>query len=455
MADIKVCKFSGAVLTGSGNIELLKEIIQKDNKRRIIVISAPGRTEKERNVTDLLIECGLEYMKKKKLPASLIQEIVNRYLSIFQPLNLSRDFMNKAFDDLKKRVRSLKGGGKKQKYLDRIKSFGEEYTALFIARYLQSQGLECRYMSPREAGVIVTPEFGNASLLEGSYDKLKMLREKKEVLIIPGFYGYTSRGDVATFSRGGNDLTGSILASAVEAELYENFIDYDGLTMVSSRLVPDARVIRMITYQELRELTYAGFQTFHEELLYPVMKKGVSMHLLNFFNLSGPGTMIVKEKPMDKDEITGIAFDKGFCAIHVEKYMMNVERGFGRHLLEIIERNKLSYDHSPSGIDTTSIILKQDQLPLEKIRDICRRIYSELNADNVYLDYNRALISVVGSGIKSNIGLLARMFEVFRDGQINVEMMIKGGSEMSIIFCVDQDAAEKAVAGLYRALTAQ
>lgn len=447
---MKVCKFSGAVLTGSGSIVRLKEIVASDAGRRVIVPGAPGRTETEANVTDLLIECAERALRTGRMPEKTVKQIGERFLSIFGPLGIGPEVFDGCFNDLRKRILPRKS--KKAAYRDRIKAFGEEYTARFIALYLSSQGMNCRYVDPREAGIQVSPDFGNAALLESSYQKMKALKEREGLLVIPGFYGYTVKGRAATFSRGGNDLTGSVLAHALDAEVFENFIDYDGIPAIKPGLTDDPLIIPEMTFQELRELTYAGFRTFHEEFLYPVMKKGIPMRLINFSDPSRPGTLIVKERKTGSGGITGIAFKKGFCTINVEKYLMNVEKGFGRRLLQILEEHQLSYDHSPTGIDATSVILRQDQLPLEKIRGICRQIYSELNADNVYFNYNRALISVVGSGVKESAGLLTNAARALEEENINAEMIIKGGSETSVILCVEEEKAEQAVRGLYRAL---
>ncbi|MBU1078800.1 MAG: aspartate kinase [Spirochaetes bacterium] len=448
--SIKVCKFSGNVLTSTEELKHLKKILNSDKKRKILVIAAPGKTETQDNMTDTLIECAQYFIKNKKLPETLIQQIEKRFNEIYNTTKVSKKSITKCIDDLTGRIRSYKG--KNEKYLDTVKSAGEEYNARLISEYLQTEGVKCQYIDPKEAGIQVTPDFGDADIIEDSYDKLKLLRDRDSIIIIPGFFGYTKKGHIATFSRGGNDLTGSILSHAVDASVYENFIDYDGLTVVNPALVPKASLIREITYQELRELTYAGFKTFHEELLYPVMKKGIPMHLINFHDPSKPGTMIVTERDTKKASIIGIAYEKGFCTINIEKYMMNQEKGFARKLFEIIEKNRLSFDHSPSGIDSMSVVLKQDQLPLDKIRQICKQMYNELKADNVYFDYNHALISIVGPGLKKDDSSIALILDSLTKEDIYVKMIIKGGSEISIILSLDQDLAEKAIQLIYSKL---
>ncbi|MBN1898408.1 MAG: aspartate kinase [Spirochaetes bacterium] len=446
MSDIKVCKFSGAIFSQAENIEQLKEIIVADKKRRIIIVAAPGKTDSEENITDLLISCAQEYVKNRRLPEELIHRIENRFLSLYKPFNLEPGLLQTCFQDLRKRINNFKRN--KLQYIDNIKSSGEEYNARLIAEYLKKARVPCRYVDPKEAGLFVTEDFGNALVLESSYDRLKNLQNSKEIVIFPGFYGYTKRKHIATFKRGGNDMTAAILANAVDALLYENFIDYAGLYAIDRDLVSKHDLIDRITYQELRELTYAGFRTFHEELLYPVLIKGIPMHLIDFYHVDQSGTLIVKERKTKEDEIVGIAHRKGFCTIHIEKYMMNYEKGFGRRLLEIIERHHLSYEHSPSGIDSISIILKQEELPLDKIRKICMEIYKIMKADNVYFNYKRALVSVVGRGVR-NIRLLSRMFQGLARGNINVEMIIKGGSELSMILCVEEEFVERCVRVLY------
>ncbi len=446
--SIKVCKFSGNVLTASEHIKQLKKILLADEKRKIVVMAAPGKTDTEENMTDMLIECAQYYIKNKKLPVLLIEQIQKRFDNIYHGLKISSRSVNRYIQDLKKRISTSRG--KEARYLNKVKSAGEEYSARLVVEYLQNEGVSCQYVDPHDAGLIVTTDFSCASLIDDSYNKLELLKNREGIIIIPGFFGYTKKGHIATFSRGGNDMTGSILANAVNAELYENFIDYNGLTVVNPKLVPDAKVIPKITYQELRELTYAGFKTFHEELLHPVMKKSIPIHLINFHDLAQPGTLIVKDRDLKEKSIVGIAYDKGFCTINVEKYMMNQEKGFCRGLFEIIEKNKLSFDHSPSGIDSISVILKQDQLPLEKIREICKQVYNEMKADNVYFDYNRALISIVGKGLKDDNSSLVSMLDAINKKKIDIKMIMKGGSEISIILCVAQDDVEETVQILYK-----
>ena len=270
------------------------------------------------------------------------------------------------------------------------------------------------------------------------------------IKIIPGFYGYTKKNEIAILSKGGNDLTGTILSNALDAELYENFFGYDGLNVCDPELLEHARLIREMTYQELREMTYGGVRQFNEFFLAPLIKKEIPMKLINFHDPSKPGTLIVSERK--GQNLVGIACEKRFCTITIEKYMMNREIGIGRRLLKIIEDHNLSYEHFPSGVDTMSVILKQDQLPLEKIRALCKQIYNFLKADNVSFDYNRALISIVGQGLKKNINVLSDMFLAFKEAGVHVEMINKGGSEISIIFSVVHAELEKAISSLYNQL---
>ncbi len=448
MGSIKVCKFSGNVLLNSSDIQQLKKIIISDNKRKIVVVGAPGKTDKKESTAKDLARLADYFLKTKKINQELFENLRQRYTNIFKPLKVSSASLDNCFDNLRERVqRKEKNRGK---YFDKLKCAGEEYSARLTAEYLKMEGLNCQYVDPKDAGLLVTPVFGNADLLKESYKELSNSLSNDMVNIIPGFFGYTKKNEIAMLSKGGSDLTGTILSNALDAELYENFFGYDGLNVCDPALQKHNQLIREMTYQELREMTYGGMRPFNEFFLAPLIEKEIPMKLVNFHDPSKPGTLIVGKRK--GQNLVGIASEKGFCTITIEKYMMNKEIGIGRRLLKIIEDNNLSYEHLPSGVDTMTVILKQDQLPLEKIRALCNQIYSVLRADNVYFDYNRALISIVGQGLKKNINAISDVFLAFRKAAVNVEMINKGGSEISIIFSVVDADMKKAISSLFNQL---
>ena len=245
------------------------------------------------------------------------------------------------------------------------------------------RGIEAHYVNPKDAGLFVTDEPGHAQVLPETYENLYQLRNRTGILVVPGFFGYNKAGDVLTFSRSGSDITGSILANGVKAELYENFTDVDAVYAVNPNIVKNPKGIRELTYREMRELSYAGFSVFHDEALSPTFQAGIPVNVKNTNNPSAPGTKIVSERKNTNGPVVGIASDDGFCSIYIGKYLMNREIGFGRRLLQILEDLHLSYEHLPSGIDDISVILREDQLNEEIEKEVLARIQAELQADEV------------------------------------------------------------------------
>ncbi|MFH1612134.1 MAG: aspartate kinase [bacterium] len=446
---IKVCKFGGSSVANSEQIKKVAEIILQDKKRKIIVVSAPGKINKnEEKITDLLIKCANDYLQKNTI-SFCVDQIKERFLNICLGLNIDTKLAYEAENDLIKRLKTFFVDEKK--YLDSIKALGEEYSAKILADYLNNLGHKCKFVDPREVGLLVDENFGNANILESSYIALSCLKGIEEIVVFPGFYGYTQKGEIATFSRGGSDLTGSILANVVDAELYENFTDVDGLFAVDPYIIKNPVQIKEITYRELRELSCAGFTVFHDEAMYPVMKKNIPVEIKNTNNSFYEGTFVVPDRKLESGKIVGIACSKGFCSINVEKYLMNKEKGFGRKLLQILEEKNLSYEHTPSGVDNISVVLKQKQISKELFEEIKKEIFEKLNPDTVSLEHNIALISVVGEGMKHIPGMAFRATYNLAKVKVNIEMISQGASEISMIFGIKENDAEMAVNALYKA----
>jgi len=309
--------------------------------------------------------------------------------------------------------------------------------------------LEAHYIDPKEAGLLLSDEFGNAQVLPESYDNLYKLRNISGIKIFPGFFGYTKDGVVATFPRGGSDITGSILAAALKADLYENFTDVDSVFAANPNIVSNPKPISELTYREMRELSYSGFSVLQEETLIPVYRAGIPVCIKNTNNPDAPGTRIVLNRRVTNGPVSGIACDYGFCSIYVSKYLMNREIGFGRRLLQIFEEEGLSYEHTPSGIDNISVILRQNQMKKEDEDRIIERIKTELEVDDVSIGHDLALIIIVGEGMKNGIGIAAKATGAFAKAGISLEMINQGSSEISIMFAVKSKDAEKAVRSLY------
>src|SRR5690606_19412910 len=289
--------------------------------------------------------------------------------------------------------------------LDRIKALGEDNSAKMVSSYLCKIGLNARYINPKEAGIIVSDDPGNAQILPESFDKIYQLRDVDGILVIPGFFGYTKEGKLVTFSRGGSDITGAIIAAGVKAEMYENFTDVNSVYTVNPAIVNNPKEISVLTYREMRELSYAGFSVFHDEALIPAIKEKIPICIKNTNNPKAKGTFVVAERELDDHVVSGIASDSGFVIIYVSKYLMNREIGFGRKLLQILEDERISFEHAPTGIDDMSVIIRERNLPPEKEEIVLRRIKEELHPDTVSLQRGIALIMVVGEGLVNTIGV--------------------------------------------------
>ncbi len=300
--------------------------------------------------------------------------------------------------------------------------------------------------------MLLSEDFGNAQVLPESYARLATLKDAKEIVIFPGFFGYTLKGEVATFPRGGSDITGSILAAAVKADVYENFTDVDSVYSIDPRIIPDAPAISTLTYRELRELSYAGFGVFHDEAVIPAVQAKVPICIKNTNRPEAPGTLVVPQRKYRHGEVTGIASAGGFSSIYLSKYMMNREVGFGRRLLQILEEERLSFEHVPSGIDNMSVILRTAGLIHEKEAQILNHIRRELHPDDVTIEHGLALIMIVGEGMRYAVGMAAKACAALADGGINIEMMNQGSSEISIMFGVKDADRKTAVEALAKAL---
>jgi len=444
---MKVAKFGGSSLANAEQIKKVCKIILDDPQRRIIVVSAPGKRNKsDTKVTDMLIECAESFLSTGKADKE-IEAVVSRYDEIAKELGLSDSITETIRNDLKNRL--ALDTENRGKFIDSMKAAGEDNCAKLVADYLCSIGVNARYINPKDAGLLLSSEYGNAQVLPESYDNLKSLKDMEGILIFPGFFGYSLNGDIVTFSRGGSDITGSILAAAVDADLYENFTDVDCVYSANPNIVSNPEPIVEISYGEMRELSYAGFSVFHEEALVPVYRKGIPVRVKNTNNPSAPGTTIVLKREKITRPVVGIAGDTGFCCIYISKYLMNREIGFGRKVLRILEDEHLSYEHIPSGIDHISIILRENQMDSSTEKRVVERIKNELAVDDITVEHNMALIMVVGEGMQRTIGIACRITGALAKARINIEIINQGSSEVSIMLGVNSDDLVRAINAIY------
>lgn len=445
---MKVCKFGGTSVASAQQIKKVAAIVESDPSRKIVVVSAPGkRFSGDTKVTDLLIGLGQAALAGERVDAPLAT-VVQRYAEIAEELNLGPAIAGVINIDLWSRLAGDKDN--EELYMDRIKASGEDNSAKLIAAYFVSIGLQAEYTDPRDAGLLVNDLPERAQALPESYERLAALRNTGSISVFPGFFGFTKDGTLRTFERGGSDITGSILAAAVKAELYENFTDVDCVFAANPRVVENPVAIERMTYREMRELSYAGFAVFHDEALMPAFKAGVPVCIKNTNHPAAAGTMIVTDRDSSERPVTGISADSGFSTLYISKYLMNREIGFGRKLLQILEDEGISYEHIPSGIDNLSVIIRSHQLSPEKEAGIVQRIKCELHPDDVHIRSDFSMVVLVGEGMNNTTGLAARAANAIARTGANIEMINQGSSEVSLVFGVLKHDETKILKELYQ-----
>ncbi|MGG0670156.1 aspartate kinase [Sporosarcina koreensis] len=445
---MKVCKFGGTSVATADQIRKVVDIVTSDSDRKIVVVSAPGkRFSDDIKVTDLLIRLGERALANEDTESDLL-EVVDRYRSIAESLGLDSDIIEKIEHDLRDRISRDKEDT--LLFMDTMKAAGEDNNAKLIAAYFQFIGVEAKYVCPRDGGLLVNDRPDRVRALPEGDERLAALRDEPGIIVFPGFFGYTEDGTLRTFNRGGSDITGSIIAAAVKADLYENFTDVDSVFAANPTVIENPVAIEKMTYREMRELAYAGFSVFHDEALIPAFRKSIPVSIKNTNNPDAPGTLIVKERDYNEQQVIGIAADSGFTAIYVDKYLMNLEIGFGRRLLQIFEEEGISYEHTPSGIDNLSIIIRSRFMTDEMEKRIVERIHKELEPDAVIVEHDYSMIVLVGEGMQYTTGLAARAATAIARSGSNIEMINQGSSEVSLVFGVKVQDETKSLKELYK-----
>lgn len=432
---VKVVKFGGSSLADANQFRKVANIIKSDDKRRFVVPSAPGkRFSDDIKITDMLYTC-YDLARNKQDFSKEFQIVKDRYNSIIADLGIDLS-LESEFNTIESSLRARTG----RAY---AASRGEYLNGIILAKYLGFNFIDA-------AEVIFFDGTGNF-MLEKTVNAIRERIKGLDNAVIPGFYGVSLNDTIKTFSRGGSDVTGSIVANAVKAEIYENWTDVNGFLIADPRIVENPEVIKVITYNELRELSYMGATVLHEDAIFPVRNAGIPINIRNTNEPSAPGTMIVSEdleETISEYTITGLAGKKGFASITIEKAMMNNELGFCRKVLEIFEKNGLSFEHMPSSIDSMSIFL-----PSEKFEDIEQKVVSqidkEVHPDNIVIEHNIALIAVVGRGMRKTRGTAGRIFSSLAHNHINVKMIDQGSSELNIIIGISENDFNDAITGIY------
>ena len=449
---MKICKFGGSSLANAAQLNKVIDIVLADPARRIVVVSAPGKRHSgDTKVTDLLITLAETALRGENTDREF-GAVVERYASIASELNLGEEIVREIEMDLTDRLAKV-STLERAEFLDLMKAAGEDDNAKLVAVAFSARGRKARYASPKDTGMVLEGKFGDAVLDPSSYATLSRAFSNFDgIVIYPGFFGYTKDGKVATFTRGGSDITGSILAEAVCADVYENFTDVDSVYPVDPRIVPEVKEgIPTMTYREMRELAYAGFGVFNDDAVIPAVRARIPINIRNTNHPSEPGTMIQQSRRVVPGTVVGIASADGFCNIVVDKYLMNREIGFGRRLLQILEDEGIAYEHMPSGVDSQCIVVKGAYLDKERERKVVARIRRELQPDSVLVERDLTILMIVGEGMCYTAGMFAKACLALASAGVNISMVNQGSSEVSFMIAIRSKDRDAAVRSLYKA----
>ncbi len=429
----KVVKFGGSSLASAEQFVKVGNIIHADEDRKFVVPSAPGkRFDKDTKVTDMLYACYALAERDHNFNAEIAQ-IEKRYQEIIDGLKLDLD-LSSEFDRIIDNFKRKAGA-------NYAASRGEYLNGIIMAEYLRYE-----FVDPAEA-----IRFNEAGVFDADVTQALLSKrlEGVERAVIPGFYGAMEDGTVVTFSRGGSDITGSIVAKAIQADVYENWTDVSGFLIADPRIIENPKGIDTITYGELRELSYMGAGVLHEDAIFPVRKQGIPINIRNTNQPEDEGTWIVGNTcKKSKYTITGIAGKKGFASINIEKDMMNAEIGFGRKVRQVFEEYDISFEHMPSGIDTLNVMVHQTEFA-DKEQNILSGISKAVNPDHIEIQSDLALIAVVGRCMKSQRGTVGRIFAALAHANVNVRMIDQGSSEQNVIIGVSNEDFETAIRAIY------
>lgn len=433
--SLKVCKFGGTSLADGNNIKRVAEIVKAQKERKYVVVSAPGkRFSDDIKITDLLYTCYKESVEKGDC-SETFAKIKNRFITIVKELNLDFD-IESVLEETEKEIESKKSA-------DFTASRGEYLNARIIAAYLGADFFDA-------SNLIFFDENG---VFDGdkSYPLIYAALSKSQLAVVPGFYGTDINGNIKTFSRGGSDISGSIVAAAMKADLYENWTDVSGFLACDPRIVKNPVSIERISYKELRELSYMGANVLHADAIFPVRKLDIPIQIKNTFRPEDDGTLILPSKKYvgSGSIVTGVAGKKGFTVIFLEKSLMNSEVGFARKVLSILEKYNICFEHMPSGIDTLSLVIENSYLKEGILDKLVEQIKAAVSPNYVRVLENIALVATVGHGMSNSVGTSARLFGALSKANINVRMIDQGSSELNIIVGIDEKDYVNCLCAIY------
>lgn len=428
-------KFGGSSLADASHFAKVRAILEADPARRYIVVSAPGkRSRSDIKVTDLLYSL-YDAAVKGRDTESLLQAVYDRYQALVTDLHLSFD--------LEAEIETIRRSLAKPEK-EYLASRGEYLNAKVMSLYLGWPMVDCRNF--------VTFDGRHQLDSETTYRKGRKLLQGLDHAVVPGFYGADAEGTIRVFSRGGSDITGSIVSRCVDADLYENWTDVNGMLTADPRIVDNPKTIETISYQELRELAYMGASVLHEDALAPIRQAGIPVNIRNTNDPDNPGTrIVVSEKDSRRHVITGIAGKKGLSNIQLDKDLMNEEVGFGAKVLSILASHGVPYEHTPTSIDTMSVLVETADLEQER-QTILDELKQALHPDRIFIEDHIALAAIVGKNMARHPGLAAKVLQVVADAGINVRMIDVSFSEVNMILAVDEENYEKTIRAIYNGL---
>lgn len=448
---MKIVKFGGSSLATGEQFAKVVKIIKDDPERKVIVTSAPGkRSLNDIKVTDLLIEYANSVILNED-STNILKQIISRYHQICDYFKLDNSVISK----LRKILIDLAtiDFENNDYLLAAFKAHGEYLNAIVLNAVLNNQQIPSTMIDPKTAGIIVHGQANDADISPQTYANLASLQLPTDKrVVIPGFFGYNTNGQICTFARGGSDITGALLSRGFQADLYENFTDVDAIYAANNHVVKHPQAIKKMSYREMRELSYAGFSVFQDEAIIPAVEGQVPVNVKNTNNPSADGTLIVPEQFLfdPANQITGIACSKRFSALYIHRYLLNKEVGFTLKLLQIFYKYNISYEHMPSGIDDLTVIFDRTKLNKTTIDHLCHDVREILKPD--YLEWidDYAIIMVVGEGIAHNVNTIGEIIDSLTENNIAVHMINQGASRISIMIGIQENDADKAVLKIYQ-----
>ena len=447
----KCAKFGGSSLANASQIKKVSNIILSDLSIRAVVVSSPGkRYDEDIKVIYLLIELYQKFMNKDDKYKIFLEKILKRYEDIVVNLNLDKDILK----DFEAIINNFLENNDDLFYLENaIKSCGEDFNARLISQYIKSQGIDCEYLSPKKAGILVEHTVSEPIILDKTYENLSKFKDSETLFIIPGFYAYTPQEKIITFQRGGSDITGSIVTRGLSCDVYENFTDMSFIYTAHPKLIENPKPITNISYKEMRELSYNGFEIFQEDAVAPLLSKNIKIHVKNTNDPDHGGTIIETNRDnISQKPIIGISNVGDFVAFNITEYLMNKQIGYINKLLDIFEYQHIPVDHIPTGIDSLKILVRKKYITSEfQMQNIKNTIKSNFDYYEFEIKDNISAIAIVGEGLKEMmVESLYKISKVFKDEGIKLESIIQGASNNSIFVFVNKKDEKNAIKKLYQ-----